>query len=445
MAGASGQMAVGSGQNGGGRGCGALRRRLLLCLLPAAYCLLLTGCASYRNEREASMAVADYFVGDYSLAQSRLRPLAANTDENFVLNNARLGAAALADYNLDEAERALLRAYEVINSVGVNDGGRSLGAVLVDEKLRVWKGEPFERAMVNFYLGLVYYMRHDYDNARAAFENALFKLRDYGEGSDREDAYVQSESNFALAYLMLAKSWQRLGREDQAAPNFARAAQLRRHLGPLADPALNARSNLLLVVDYGHGPRKGSEFDGSIVAMGPPPEAEGPVPLPSVVVDGRPIDVRRIGRPPVDLLALAQDRRWQSLDTLRAIKSAIGTGLIIGGAYEGLRSRDRDNQLAGLAMVGAGLLLKATSQADLRHWEMLPRTTFLLPLEVSPGTHDVTVAFPDVPGLRQTWRGLVVPADGEATYYIRMQRWNPGPFDWGEVARGREEAVARQR
>ena len=126
-------MAVGSRQYRGGRGRGALRRWLILCPLPSALCLLLsTGCASYKNEREANMAVADYFVGDYPLAQSRLRPLAAKTDENFVLNNARLGAAALADYNLDEAEAALLRAYEVINSVGVNDGGRSLGAVLVD-------------------------------------------------------------------------------------------------------------------------------------------------------------------------------------------------------------------------------------------------------------------------------------------------------------------------
>ena len=69
----------------------------------------------------------------------------------------------------------------MINSVGVNDGGRTLGAVLVDEKIHIWKGEPFERAMANFYLGLIYYMRGDYDNARGAFENALFKLRDYGE------------------------------------------------------------------------------------------------------------------------------------------------------------------------------------------------------------------------------------------------------------------------
>jgi hypothetical protein len=80
------------------------------------------------------------------------------------------------------------------------------------------------------------------------------------------------------------------------------------------------------------------------------------------------------------------------------------------------------------ALIGSGLLLKATSQADVRQWEMLPRTTFIVPLKVEPGEHDVTVSFSD--GVRQTWRKLKVPEEGEATYYFRMSRWNSGPFEW---------------
>ena len=124
----------------------SLQRPCLLILLAFA------GCAPTRNELRAEHGVAAYFAGDFRQAVHRLRPLADKTDENFVLNNCRLGAAALADYDFDTAEAAFLKAYEVINSVGVNDGGRSLGAVLVDEKMKVWKGEPYERAMANFYL-----------------------------------------------------------------------------------------------------------------------------------------------------------------------------------------------------------------------------------------------------------------------------------------------------
>ena len=406
---------------------------LLYLRLSACICgFILIGCAS--NQQKVERAVGAYFAGDYAAAMDELEPLTQKPDENFVVNNLRFGSAALAAYELDEAEAAFLRAYEVINSTGVNDGGRTLGAVLVDEKIKIWKGEPFERAMANFYLGLIYYMRQEYDNARGAFENALFKLRDYTPQLDANSPEV--DSNFALATLMLAKSYQHLGRDDLAAANFASVREHHSRLAELADAELNARANLLLVVDFGYGPHKVTDFDGAIVGFSPRPIDEGPIPPPLVRVDGKPVSVGPAARPPVDLLALAQQRRWQSLDTLRTIKSAVGTGLIYGGAIYGASSLDHrndnrdENLLVAGAMIGTGLLLKATSQADVRQWEMLPRTTFIMPLCVEPGARDVTVEFPDVPGLSQTWKNLPIPAQGEATYYFRMQRWNCGPFEW---------------
>lgn len=408
-----------------------------LALLP-----ILSGCAASKAQREAERAVSDYFFGDYDRAVNRLTPLSARTDENFVLNNLRLGSAALAKYDLDVAEGAFLRAYEVLNSVGVNDGGRTLGAVLVSENIRIWRGEPYERAMANFYLGLVYYMQGDYGNARGAFQNALFKLRDYGEGKAQGNEYREQESNFALAYLMLARSHQRLGDEDEARKNFERAAQLRSSVRDLADVELNRHSNVLLVIDFGQAPQKVTTADGAVVGFAPTPAEEGPPPPPRVHVDGGRYDLGPLARPPVDLLVLAQDRRWQSLDTIRAVKSAVGTGLMVGGMVYGTR-RDARPEIALAAILG-GALLKATSQADVRQWEMLPRTTYLLPLELPPGKHDIEVEFPDVGRLRQEWRGVVAPPEGkEATYYFRMQRYGGGPFNWPPAAWVKNNGDAR--
>jgi hypothetical protein len=195
----------------------------------------------------------------------------------------------------------------------------------------------------------------------------------------------------------------------------------------------HGRSNLLLVVEFGYGPQKVTDFDGSIVGFAPDPMHAGRIPQPQVRIDGRPVDVRGISEPPIDLLAMAQDRRWQSLDTWRAVRSGLGTGLMAGGAIVGLRGAhrgDTSDLVTGAALLGAGLLMKATSQADVRQWEMLPRTVFLLPLEVEPGTHDITIEFPHAPGLRQTWLNIEVPPRGEATYYFRMQRWNSGNYEW---------------
>ena len=54
------------------------------------------GCAAEKHP-EAQRGVSDYFVGDYRSARDVLRPLAAKTDEDYVLNNVRLGSAALVD------------------------------------------------------------------------------------------------------------------------------------------------------------------------------------------------------------------------------------------------------------------------------------------------------------------------------------------------------------
>jgi tetratricopeptide (TPR) repeat protein len=405
-------------------------------LVPAFLLLLsiLPGCGPSRTQQAVTHSVVAYDSGNYAYARETLRPLAQKKDENFVLNNCRLGSVCIADYHLDEAEAAFLNAYEVMNSVGVNNGGRSLGATLVDEKIKVWKGEPFERAMCSFYLGSIYYMRQDYANARGAYENALFKLRDYGASKkDKDDEYRTVENDFALAYIMLGRCWQRLGREDLARANFERAAQLRNYLQPLANFDLQAKSNVVVIAEYGVGPQVETNFDGAIIGYGPSPAVAGPIPTPLVYVDGQAYPLNGTGRPTVDLLALAQDRRWQSIDTIRTIKSVVGTGLLAAGGVEGVRgafehgSAQRRDLIAGAALAGAGLLLKATSQADTRHWEMLPRTVFVLPLQLPPGKHDITI---DFPGERQTWHGIYAPFQGDATYFIHMSRWTNGEHTW---------------
>jgi tetratricopeptide (TPR) repeat protein len=295
--------------------------------------------------------------------------------------------------------------------------------------------------MANFYLGLVYYMRQDYGNARAAFENALFKIRDYSTDKPNPDQYREQESNFALAYVMLGRCYQRLRRDDDAARTFARVAEMRRDLAALADPRAHAESNVLLVVDFGYGPHKVTNFDGAIVGFAPTPQELGPPPPPRVEVDGGTYGADGLARPPVDLVVLAQDRRWQSLDTIRTLKSAVGTGLIAGGLVYGTQ-RDARPEIALAAILG-GALLKATSQADTRQWEMVPRTTYVIPLKLAPGPHDISVSFPDAGGVRQEWRGLFAPPGGdEATYYFRMQRYGTAPRQWPPpaIARARAEA-----
>ena len=83
----------------------------LLCAL--VFQFFLAGCANSADTRKAGRAIESYYAGDYTTAMKDLAALAKKTDENFVLNNLRLGSIALTAYNLDEAEAAFYRAYEI--------------------------------------------------------------------------------------------------------------------------------------------------------------------------------------------------------------------------------------------------------------------------------------------------------------------------------------------
>ncbi|MFI5380609.1 MAG: hypothetical protein ACHRHE_15030 [Tepidisphaerales bacterium] len=400
-----------------------------LLFILALLCLLQTGCESTGRTPETDRALMDFYVGNYTTARNILAPLAEKTDEDYVLNNLRLGSVALADYDNDLAEKAFLRAYEVMNSTGVNDGGRGAAAAIVHEKFKVWKGEPFERAMCNFYLGTLYYIKGDYNNARAAFENALFKLREYSD-SDKDEAYKDVESDFVVGLVMLGKCWQKLGNEDKARDVFARAEQLNPQARALATPGLEAQANVLLIVDVGDGPQKVTEYDNSIVTFVPKPAQAGPLPHALVTVDGRGLDIRGTNLAPTDLVVTAHDRKWQDIDTIRLAKSAVGTGLMTAGAIRGATARKEGQAWTGAGLMAAGALLKASGGADLRHWELLPRATYIIPLRLPPGRHNLTVHFAEHGGLAQSVKGLVAPPQGEATYYLRIFRTPRPPLEF---------------
>lgn len=387
------------------------------------------GCANSKYAAEENRAVAAYMHGAYGVAIETLAPIAVDPNESYVLNNLRLASAAMAAGDRDLAEQAFLRAYEVLNATRVNSAGRQTAAVVFDEKFRIWRGEPFERAVANFQLGVLYYSLGDYNNARGAFENALFKLRDYGDG-DQPERFTELENRFPAALVMLGRTWLKLGRDDLAAASFRQLLESDSSYQATVSQLSSLSNNVLLVIDVGYAPRKVQDGpDGAVLSFFPSPASAGRIPRPRIIVDGQ---LLQDGATPLyDTVVMAADRRWQSIDTIRLSKSLIGTGLIAAGAGTtayGINKDDQGAALAGVGMMIAGALLKASSRADTRTWEAAPRTTFVIPVTLPPGEHDLTIELPDAAHLTQRWQGIVAPPQGEAVYYFRLQRGVNGPF-----------------
>ncbi len=390
--------------------------------------LLVAGCAGSGSQRlsdeELDALVSDKpeeLCADY-------RRLYKEGQRNEVLNYCRLGSHALRLGMYEEAKQAFDRALERIEVVYADSPqARKARRVWYEEGSKIFKGDPYERAMAYFYRGLLYYMDGEFDNARACFRSA--QLQD----AFAEDA--QHRSDFAIMDYMEARCNMRLGRSDMAEESLERAANASLGRAGIGFPSLRAEDNLLVVVEIGTAPvkwgdgkhreylryKRGASKDHAARVF----LASSALPSPVRSADLYYQASTRGGRE-LDYILGNQARFKESTETLGEATTQIGAGLV---AY-GLSEDDEDVTKAGLVVGAVGiasliLSSQAKPEADTRYWESLPDSVWLVSASVAPGTHELEVVYLDsqgtpLPHLRwQGWVEVPGPNDVEALALVK--------------------------
>jgi hypothetical protein len=301
-------------------------------------------------------------------------------------------------------------------------GSETFNAIVGSESSKTWKGDPYEKAMNAYYTGLLYLMRGEPDNARAAFKKGIL-----ADGETSEEKY---QADFALLFWLAGRMSMHLGLRDEAADYFEEARQARAFA--VAHGALGSSSNrflenpgagnLICLVDMGLGPEKyAAGQGGAMAAFRPRGNRERWV---EMYLNGQ-----SLGRTEVmtDLYYQAVTRGGTEMEGIRqgkaVFKSVTGiTGVIL--VNEGLKKsgdKGRDQVLVGLGFMLLSML--TDSSADVRHWTILPETVQVLTAEVPPGEHELRLEFMDdggreIPHLAQDWT-VEVPPDGEGIYLFR--------------------------
>lgn len=358
---------------------------------------MFAGCAAAPRNY---VAIQSYYRADYTTARDSLRTDATTrNDEQVLLNNARLGMAALADGDLQEAEAALGKSFELLSTAGLN-ADRTTAAILIHEGVRIWKGEPFEQALMYHYVATLYAVMGDWENARAAAANALFRLTDFGAhqtperlarqaaNDDRflERGYTAVDTDFALGFLMQAIAARHSGASGSDAL-FEAAVKINPALSSLVETLREETYNTLLIVHYGKGPTKIAYGPDQALARFVQQEPFSVAFAPLVIDDGG----RRLASalPVTNVSRMATDHRWNNLEDIRRAKSFIGDVLITGGAITtiiGAQDRSAEAALAGVGAMLLGALAKSGAKADTRYLEFLPQSVYLVPLQLHETT-----------------------------------------------------------
>jgi hypothetical protein len=339
----------------------------------ALSCAALSACAS----ADRSAPLAEFSQGRFGEARQFYESALGSDSGNEALDHSDAGAVALAQGDVEAAHRHFQEAFASMADLSSSTGAAA--AAMVSERTKDWKGDPYERCMNGYYLGVTYWLMGDPDNAAASFKAGLLQDADSEKG--------EAQSDFALLWFLMGMAQREASHEDRGAAALAKAHALLPH-NPWLDPSKNQDANLLLVLDVGLGPEKyASGPHGSQLRFRPRPYRAA---FADVSVDGA--SVGRTARA-VDVYYQAVTRGGKVIDYVNAGKAVFKDAAVVGGAFVLENSGGRSSDLIGAAMIVAGLLTPA--EADTRQWSTLPGEVQVLVAKLAPGEHVLRVDVKD--------------------------------------------------
>jgi hypothetical protein len=361
-------------------------------------------------------------AGEFGDARQYHASIAETAPRDRVLPTARRVLLALAEGIPEAARRDAEVLYDTLRAQGVNQP-RGLGTVLAGEQqARIFKGEPFEQAMMLHAVGLVDAWRGDWDNTRAAAVNAQLLLRDFadaGEGGVRVP-------EFAPALLMRAIAGAQGRNRADSDEALAQLEMVAPELSEVGGIVREGDFNTVVVVETGLGPEKvGGSGDERFRAR----TRGGEGGLRVRVLGGDEVSVPAAA----DVNRLAQLYTWDRFADLRQTREALGQALVVGGAATAAGIEDDEAKVAAVAVAALGAWLASTATVDTRHLDILPQRVFIAPVWVPEGGAEVSVWVAGSGSVTLPWVAGASAGAGPRLVYVRL----PGESEsWAREATG---------
>ncbi|MCC7519108.1 MAG: hypothetical protein IT578_07980 [Verrucomicrobiae bacterium] len=408
------------------------RRRVFPAIWAVASAAALSaGCAGAQHFSSSGTPISDEV---WAAAEARVRAegippeleletigLYSEGRQNSVLHAMRAGLTAIRIGRFDLAKRFFDGAISEVEALqeGAPQAERAK-SVFVAEREKWFKGESYERAALFFYRGLLYLQDQDFGNAAACFKRCQLQDLRGSEANVPEADWGSAEWGLALAAL-------KQGHPEDAAVALARAAKFPSRQGDLPPPRAN--QNLLLVIEAGEGPikvRGGRQGETLLYSE-----------LPLLTSA---FEVRRGGTllarsaAAENLFFQASTRGEREADRFLADKADFTEGAgtaatVLGiGALGTAASGQSDIAAAALGAAAFGTAIAAASsrpEADIRRWDNLSHSIFLIGLALPQGANTLEITGLDASGRSVEHQTLEfnVPDSGRPPLAVRFLRF----------------------
>lgn len=368
-------------------------------LLLTAGLLFLDRCASYAVKIQEPRYLLE--AGHYEVAIEKLKVLAEARDNDELLYLMDLGYAYHLAARYPEAIQAFLRAEKIAEIVDYTSLSQEVGSVVLNDEIKPYKGENFEKLLINTYLAMDYALSHQYEEALVECRKVNHKLDlMIAEGG------LPYEQN-AFAKYLAATLFEARKEYNDAFVDYRLALKWFSDYHYLPSPLLRMADKLKASQEFDEYKKRYpgvTDFriekkQGEIVLL--LEQGKAPLKVPSSQMRLIPVfEKREFSSDYVWLGTSAGKNLVRSYPLFDIERTAIREldhrlGQIIAKKVGGVIAKEilahqvekqADSPLAGFL---ARVLLHGTDRADLRSWTTLPATLQIARVTLPVGVHDV--------------------------------------------------------
>lgn len=363
--------------------------------LGLAFALTLAGCASYQTK--TSDFRDSIKRGDPAKAAERIKEKAFTDGDDQVVYLLEYGTAQQLAGNYEESNKAFLKAEDLTDIKDYHSISRLAGSLLTSAEMVQYKGDDFEKVMINAMLAINFLQQKKFDDALVEcrkLNDKLYKFRYEGKKNYDQNPFAfylsamiwEHDRNWDNAYIDFKKTYELNPnipylKEDliRAALNARRpeeAEKWRKEFGNLKPADLKELGEIVLIYQQGWGPNK--QPNPSF------PRIPKLYPVYNSTAGGR-LEVDKLGGESTQMISDITDVAIKTLDDQY---SSIIAGRVAGMvAKEVVADQIRQrNELLGAV---AGLAMHLSDRADLRQWTSLPSSFQVAKVRLKPGTYRV--------------------------------------------------------
>jgi len=363
-----------------------------------------TGCATYQGKVE--QARQHIVASQFAAAEKHLQPLAEEESGDQLIYLLDYATTLQMSGQFKESNKYFFKAEKLAEQLDYHSISRITGSLLMNEEMKQYKGDTFEKIFINAYLAMNFLEMNDLDSALVetrrindkyklyrSEEKKTFELNSFAKylsgmiwEADKkyDDAFIAYKEAYELDPKIetIKEDLLRISKKSQRIEDYKKYKKEFMLSSENNDWYDKEKSELIIIYQQGWGPRK--KFN--------PRDVKFPI-LTPVISDTQKLKIKVSKENKTiseDKSKFIYDVEAASIKTFQDDQASLlarRVGAFVAKEVTARELSRRDDTLGAIAWI----FMHASERADLRQWSTLPESIQVARIYIQPGEYEISL------------------------------------------------------